>query len=98
MKYQTSKSEDEILPNKLALSDSEQIEKEEYCGFLRAQLKWESELESIDSFDWALIAAIYNTALGHLYDFADTYETGLDFERWVSVSGRTVPVYSDSEL
>lgn len=70
MKYYTPKSEDEILPNKLNLTDSEKIAEEEYRGFLRAEIKFESELESIAAFDWDLLSSIHKTALGHLYEFA----------------------------
>ena len=70
MKYETPNSEGEILPNKLGLKDKKSIEKEEYRGFLRAELKFESELDSIRSFDWQLISSIHKTALGHLYEFA----------------------------
>jgi cell filamentation protein len=70
MKYQAPKSEGEILPNKLDITDSKQIEKEEYRGFLRAELKFESEIENIETFDWHLITAIHHTALEHLYEFA----------------------------
>ncbi|WP_290963145.1 hypothetical protein [Gracilimonas sp.] len=45
MKYQTPKSEDEILPNKLGLTDPDKIAEEEYRGFLRAEIKFESELD-----------------------------------------------------
>lgn len=70
MKYDTPNSEGEILPNKLGLKDKKSIEKEEYRGFLRAELKFESEIDSIKSFDWRLISSIHKTALGHLYEFA----------------------------
>ena len=70
MKYQAPKSEGEILPNKLDLTDSKQIEREEYRGFLRAELKFESEIENIETFDWHLITAIHHTAFEHLYEFA----------------------------
>ena len=70
MKYHTPKSEDEILPNKLGLTDPEKIAEEEYRGFLRAEIKFESELDSITTFDWELLAAIHKTAMEHLYEFA----------------------------
>ena len=70
MKYHTPKSEDEILPNKLGLTDSEKIAEEEYRGFLRAEIKFESELDQIDTFNWKLLSIIHETALGHLYEFA----------------------------
>jgi len=70
MKYKTPKSEDEILPNKLGLKDPEKIAEEEYRGFLTAEIKFESELDSITTFDWELLASIHKTALGHLFEFA----------------------------
>ena len=70
MKYDSPKSEGEILPNKLGITDPRQIQKEEYRGFLRAELKYESEIELLDQFDWNLISSLHHTALAHLYDFA----------------------------
>jgi cell filamentation protein len=70
MKYHTSKSEGEILPNKLRLTDSEKIAEEEYRGFLRAEIKFESELDDIKKFNWELISSIHKTAFSHLYEFA----------------------------
>jgi cell filamentation protein len=70
MKYDSPKSEGEILPNKLGLTDPKQIQKEEYRGFLHAELKYESEIEGIVQFDWNLISLIHQTALIHLYEFA----------------------------
>lgn len=70
MKYHTPKSEDEILPNKLGLTDPGKIAEEEYRGFLRAEIKFESELDSISQFNWELISSIHKTAFNHLYEFA----------------------------
>ncbi|MTI86423.1 MAG: cell filamentation protein Fic [Balneolaceae bacterium] len=70
MKYKTPKSEDEILPNKLGLTDPGQIAEEEYRGFLRAEIKFEAELDDINKFNWELISAIHKTAFSHLYEFA----------------------------
>ena len=70
MKYHTPKSEDEILPNKLGLNDHEKIAEEEYRGFLRAEIKFESELDQMATFNWELLSTIHKTALGHLYEFA----------------------------
>ena len=70
MKYYTAKSEGEILPNELGLTEPEKIAEEEYRGFLRAEIIYESELDSITSFDWDLLSSIHKTALGHLYEFA----------------------------
>ena len=70
MKYHTPKSEDEILPNKLGISDPEKIAEEEYRGFLRAEIKFESELGDINQFNWELISSVHKTAFSHLYEFA----------------------------
>lgn len=64
------KSEGEILPNKLGLADPDKIAEEEYRGFLRAEIKFESKLDKTDTFDWNLILEIHKTALHHLYEFA----------------------------
>ncbi|MDR9417771.1 Fic/DOC family protein [Gracilimonas sp.] len=70
IKYHTPKSEDEILPNKLGLIDPDKVADEEYRGFLRAEIKIESELDKTDAFDWNLISEIHQIALRHLYEFA----------------------------
>lgn len=70
MKYHTPKSEDEILPNKFGLTDPEKIAEEEYRGFLRAEIKFESELDDISQFNWELLSSIHKTAFSHLYEFA----------------------------
>jgi len=70
MKYHTPKSEDEILPNKLGLTNPREIAEEEYRGFLRAEIKFESELDDINQFNWELISSIHKTAFEHLYEFA----------------------------
>lgn len=73
MKYYTPKSEDEILPNKLGLTEPDKIAEEEYRGFLRAEIKFESELDAIKTFNWDLLASIHKTAMGHLYEFAGKF-------------------------
>jgi cell filamentation protein len=70
MKYHTPKSEDEILPNKFGLKDPVKIAEEEYRGFLRAEIKFESELDNISQFNWELNRSIHKTAFNHLYEFA----------------------------
>lgn len=70
MKYHAPKSEDEILPNKLGLTNTDKVAEEEYRGFLRAEIKFESELDAIDKFNWELISSIHKTAFIHLYEFA----------------------------
>jgi cell filamentation protein len=70
MKYHTPKSENEILPNKLGLTESEKIAEEEYRGFLRAEIKFKTELDDIKKFNWEIISSIHKTAFSHLYEFA----------------------------
>ncbi len=70
MKYYTPKSEDEILPNKLGITDPRKIAEEEYRGFLRVEIKFKSELDDISKFNWELISSIHKTAFEHLYEFA----------------------------
>jgi cell filamentation protein len=70
MKYYTPKSEDEILPNMLGLTDPRKIAEEEYRGFLRAEIKFESELDDISLFEWDVILSIHKAAFEHLYEFA----------------------------
>ncbi|MBC9796311.1 Fic/DOC family protein [Sinomicrobium weinanense] len=72
MKYHTSKSEDEILPNKLRLTDPKIIGEEEYKGFLRAEIRYEMQLNELEIFSWSFIAKVHKAALEHLYDFAGT--------------------------
>lgn len=88
MKYHTPKSEDEILPNKLGLTDPEKIAEEEYRGFLRAEIKFESELDDISQFNWELLCSIHKTAFRHLYEFAGSVTTSKYIKRWVHVSCR----------
>tara|TARA_R110002124_G_scaffold183735_3_gene351189 strand:+ start:1438 stop:2022 length:585 start_codon:yes stop_codon:yes gene_type:complete len=75
MKYHTPQSEDEILPNKLGLTDLLKIAEEEYRGFLRAEIKFGSELDEITVFDWKLISSIHKVAFDHLYEFAGKLRT-----------------------
>jgi len=60
----------DVLPNKLGLSNSSDVGLEEFRGFLRADIKFERELDQINNFDWRLLSEIHRVALGHLYDFA----------------------------
>ena len=75
MKYRGSDNEKEILPNKPGLNSKQEIEIEEYYGFLRAALVYEAELKNINTFNWKLIASIHKTALSHLYEFAGRLRT-----------------------
>jgi cell filamentation protein len=72
MKYHTPKSEDEILPNKLGLKDPRKIAEEEYRGFLRAEIKFESELDDISQFNWELISLIHKTAFSICMNLPDS--------------------------
>lgn len=70
MKYHTPKSEDEVLSNKLGLSDPEELAEEEFRGFVKAEIQFETKLKDFKEFDWNLVSSIHQTALGHLYEFA----------------------------
>ncbi|WP_176719387.1 Fic/DOC family protein [Rhodohalobacter halophilus] len=37
---------------------------------MRAEIKFESELDNISHFNWELISSIHKTAFNHLYEFA----------------------------
>jgi len=92
MKYKTPKSEDEILPNKLGLRDPEKIAEEEYRGFLKADIKFKSELDDIKTFDWNLLSSIHKTALGHLYEFAgELRQVNLSKDGFLFPSARFLP-------
>lgn len=93
MKYHTPKSEDEILPNKLRLTDPEKIAEEEYRGFLRAEIKFESEFDSISKFNWELISLIHKTAFNHLYEFAgELRQVNLSKGGFIFPAARFLPI------
>ena len=72
MKYTTSDNENEILPNKLGLTDPKQIGEEEYRGFLKATIYYQFDVARISSIIINLIHEIHRMAFGHIYEFAGT--------------------------
>lgn len=69
-KYDTPSSEQEILPNRLGLTEASDIEAAETLGFLFAQEVLLRELIPATRFDLAYLYRLHRLALGHLYDFA----------------------------
>lgn len=68
-------SEGEVLPNKLGLSDPEDIGKKETEGFVEAETRLIEELTTETVFDGEYIREIHRKALHHLYTFAGEYRT-----------------------
>lgn len=76
-KYHTPKGEGEgeVLPNKLNISDSEEIGEAEANGFANAELELIEELTNETIFDVNYIRKIHHLALSHLYEFAGEYRS-----------------------
>lgn len=75
-KYHIPKQEEgEVLPNKLDLSDPEEIGKKETEGFVEAETGLIEELTTETVFDCAYIRKIHRLALYNLYTFAGEYRT-----------------------
>lgn len=75
MKYALSQGENQQLPNKLGLMLPAQIGEQEFRGFLKASIYYQSDLTLLNSINMDLIHSIHKLALGHLYDFAGTLRT-----------------------
>jgi len=69
-KYDLPFSEQEILPNRLGLTQASDIGAAETLGFLFAQEVLLQELSSATPFDVTYLYRLHRLALGHLYDFA----------------------------
>jgi cell filamentation protein len=74
-KYVSSPQESELFPNKLNLSNREEIDKAEFEGFLLAELSLTEELTSRTKFNIKYIKRIHKLSLGHLYSFAGKFRT-----------------------
>jgi len=74
-KYVSSPQESESFPNKLNLSNREEIDKAEFEGFLLAELSLTEELTSRTKFNIKYIKRIHKLSLGHLYSFAGKFRT-----------------------
>ena len=74
-KYVSSPQESELFPNKLNLSNREEIDKAEFEGFLLAELSLTEELTSRTKFNIKYIKRIHKLSSGHLYSFAGKFRT-----------------------
>lgn len=74
-KYQINNQEAELLPNKLGLTQKNEIEQAELEGFLYAYTLLFDELNSKTKFDLKYLKRIHLLALGNLYSFAGQYRT-----------------------
>lgn len=69
-RYDINPSEGGILPNKLGLTDQDQINIEEAAGFLRAENTAIDVLDTETQFSSQYLLNLHREALGDLYDFA----------------------------
>ena len=76
-KYQIPDGEEEgkILPNKLCITNKEELGEAEAEGFANAELELIEELTDETVFDVAYIRDIHRRALSHLYEFAGEYRS-----------------------
>lgn len=74
-KYTTNPSEDEVLPNKLGLTDGEEISQEETLGFAQAEHDAIDVLGEDSVFSLGYLYELHRNALGRLYDFAGRLRT-----------------------
>src|SRR3989338_3616161 len=74
-RYDTHPDEDELLPNKLGLTDPDAINEEEAAGFLRAEHAAIDDLSAKTGFSMRYLNDLHVRALGHLYDFAGRLRT-----------------------
>lgn len=74
-RYATNPSENEILPNKLGLTDNVTINEEEAVGFLRVEHSAIDALGSDTAFSLEYLYHLHRDALGHLYEFAGRLRT-----------------------
>jgi cell filamentation protein len=73
MKYQIPNSQDEILPNKLGLTNLSDINLAEFEGFLKAEIMLSEALTMRTKFSVSYILKIHKLALSHLYSFAGKF-------------------------
>jgi len=76
-KYKTGyeEGEHEILPNLLGITVKEEIDKQEFKGFLRVQYQFVDNLTDKTRFTTAFILDMHYQALKHLYSFAGKLRT-----------------------
>ena len=70
MKYKSSDSQGEILPNLLKLKSLAKINESEFEGFLKAEIYFTENLNSRTKFSKTYILKLHKLALQHLYSFA----------------------------
>lgn len=71
---------EEVLTNKLGLTDPEQIARAETAGFIGAEASLLEELTEETNFDRKYICEIHRRALDHLYPFAGEYRSDNIYE------------------
>lgn len=74
-RYDTHPGEEELLPNKLGLTDPDKINEEEAAGFLRTEQAAIDTLSVGTVFSLEYLYSLHERALGHLYDFAGRLRT-----------------------
>jgi cell filamentation protein len=74
-RYTTHLDEDEPLPNKLGLTDTDKINEEELVGFVRAEQDAIDALEEHTTFSLDYLYDLHRKALGDLYTFAGKLRT-----------------------
>jgi len=70
MKYNSSNSQGEILPNLLGLKTAKEVNESEFEGFLRAEIYFTERLTPRTKFTVKYILRVHKEALKHLYSFA----------------------------
>ncbi|MBL0095577.1 MAG: Fic family protein [Bacteroidetes bacterium] len=70
MKYNSSNSQGEILPNLLGLQTAKDVNESEFEGFLRAEIYFTEKLTPRTKFTVKYILRLHKEALKHLYSFA----------------------------
>lgn len=75
MKYKSSDSQGEILPNLLKLKSLAKINESEFEGFLKAEIYFTENLNSRTKFSKTYILKLHKLALQHLYSFAGKFRS-----------------------
>ena len=73
MKYSSSDSQNESLPNLLGLESTAEVSKSEFEGFLKAEILLTESLTSQTEFTVEYILKLHKLALEHLYSFAGKF-------------------------
>ena len=75
MKYQTSSSQSEILPNKLGITDAQALGIAEFEGFLQAEILLTQNINPKTKLNTKYLQEMHRLALGEVYDFAEKWRT-----------------------